>query len=93
MPIFGINLITMSESEVLEHIGTAAVKRLRKNKLSVGKPFMINSDNLPSGQSYLEYPDGTIRIVKVSADSRSFTILGELDADQAKAVRIRHGIA
>ncbi len=66
----------MSELEVLEHIGTAAVKRVRK-----------------SGQSYLEYPDGTIRIVKVSADSHSFTILAELDADEAKTVRIRHGIA
>lgn len=85
--------MTMSELEVLEHIGTAAVKRLRKSKLSAGKPFMINSDDLPSGQSYLEYPDGTIRIVKVSADSRSFTMLAELDGDQAKIVRIRHGIA
>lgn len=82
----------MSELEVLEHIGTTAVKRLRKNKLSAGKPFMINSDDLPSGQSYLEYPDGTIRIVKVSADSRSFTILEELNAGEAKAVRVSHGI-
>ena len=82
----------MSELEILEHIGTTAVRRLRESKLSAGKPFMINSDDLPSGQSYLEYPDGTIRIVKVSADSHSFTILAELDADKAKTVRIRHGI-
>lgn len=49
----------MTELEVLENIGTAAVKRLRKTKLSGGKPFMINSDDLSSGQIYLEYPAGT----------------------------------
>jgi len=83
----------MSELGVFEYIGTAAVKRLRQNKLSAGKPFMINSDDLPSGQSYLEYPDGIICIVKVSTNSRAFTIMAELDADQPKAFRTCLGIA
>lgn len=82
----------MGELEVLENIGTAAVRRLRDSKLSAGKPFMINSDELPSGQSYLEYPDGTVCIVEVSADSRSFVILDTLAAPVADAVRLRHGI-
>ena len=83
----------MSELEVLESIGTAAVKRLRDSKLSTGKPFMINSDELPSGQSYLEYPDGRVCIVEVSANSRSFVVLDTLNAKQAASVRFRHGIS
>ncbi|SEL91665.1 hypothetical protein [Parapedobacter koreensis] len=82
----------MSKLEVLENIGTAAVRRLRDSKLSAGKPFMINSDELPSGQSYLEYPDGKVCIVQVSADSRSFVILDTLAASVADSVRLRHGI-
>lgn len=83
----------MSELEVLENIGTAAVKRLRNSKLSAGKPFMINSDELPSGQSYLEYPNGKVYIVEVSADSRSFVVLDTLSAHEGDSVRLRHGIS
>jgi len=93
MPIFEYNLISMSELEVLENIGTAAVKRLRNSKLSAGKPFMINSDELPSGQSYLEYPDGKVCIVQVSTDSHSFAVLDTLDTQQADSVRLLHGIS
>ncbi|WP_257670955.1 hypothetical protein [Parapedobacter tibetensis] len=63
IPIFEYKLISMSELEVLENIGTSAVRRLRNSKLSTGKPFMINADELPSGQSYLEYPDGKVWVV------------------------------
>ena len=36
----------MSDLEVLENIGTAAVERLRKAELAGGVPFMINSKEL-----------------------------------------------
>jgi hypothetical protein len=38
-----------------EKIGTLAVKNLRVKKLHNGIPFMINSRELPIGQTYLEY--------------------------------------
>jgi len=77
----------MSDLEILEKIGTDAVLRLRKSKLSTGKPFMINSKNLPSKQSYLEYPDGSIKIVTVAADAHSFEIIRTLSDDEAESIR------
>ena len=44
----------MSDLEVLENVGTAAVKRLRKQELAAGFPFMINSKDLPSIQCYMD---------------------------------------
>ncbi|MGN6398483.1 MAG: hypothetical protein ACTHMI_23135 [Mucilaginibacter sp.] len=82
----------MSELEILEKIGTDAVLRLRKKKLAAGKPFMINSKDLPSTQSYLEYPDGSINIVTVAADSRSFEIVRKLSDKEAQSVRYRFSL-
>jgi hypothetical protein len=77
----------MSELEILENIGTVAVLELRKKKLTSGQPFMINSDDLPSKQSYMEYPDGSINIVTISSNERSFTIIRKLSFEEAKQVR------
>lgn len=44
----------------MERTGNAAVKKLRITKLRNGHPFMINSEDLPGYQCYLEYPDGSI---------------------------------
>ncbi|MCO5945998.1 hypothetical protein [Mucilaginibacter flavidus] len=77
----------MSDLEILEKKGTDAVLRLRSNKLAAGKPFMINSKDLPSKQSYLEYPDGSINIVIVAADARSFEIIRKLSDKEAQSVR------
>ncbi|HEY5325989.1 MAG TPA: hypothetical protein VIJ27_03235 [Mucilaginibacter sp.] len=77
----------MSDLEVLENIGTDAVKRLRKQKLESGRPFMINSKELPSKQSYMEYPDKTISIVTAGLDSRSFITLRKLSEAEAGAIR------
>ena len=43
------------------------IKSLRKEKLSQGLPFMINSEDLPSYQCYLEYPDGSIKIAEANS--------------------------
>jgi hypothetical protein len=44
----------MNEVERLAKIGTDAVIKLRKEQLAAGEFFMINSNDLPSKQSYLE---------------------------------------
>jgi len=77
----------MSDLEVLENIGTAAVMQLRKEKLASGKSFMINSEELPAKQSYMEYPDGTINIVTIAPDERSFVTIRKLSDTEAQAVR------
>jgi hypothetical protein len=83
----------MSDLEVLEKIGTDAVLKLRRDKLATGKPFMINSTDLPSKQSYLEYPDGSINIVTVASDTRSFDVIRKLSNKEAESVRYRFGLS
>jgi len=82
----------MSDLEVLENIGTAAVMHLRKEQLAAGEFFMINSDELPAMQAYLEYPDGSINLVAVAPDERSFTTLRKLSDGEAQALRDRFNL-
>ena len=63
------------------------IKSLRKEKFSQGLPFMINSDELPSYQCYLEYPDGWIKIVEAYSIGSDFKIVGELDFLNAAVFR------
>lgn len=70
--------------------GTAAVVRLRKQKLSSGHPFMINSRKLPKGQCYLEYPDGTIKLAEISSTKRDFIIIKELNTIEGTSIRKLH---
>lgn len=69
---------------------TKAIKELRKKKLSQGLTFMINSDILDSSQCYLEYPDGTIRIVEADTKQHDFQIVYELTKRDADAVRRKY---
>lgn len=77
----------MDSIEKLQEISANVVRNLRKKKLSMGHPFMINSGNLPANQSYLEYPDASIKIVSVASNSRSFTEVRRLSNQEAAAVR------
>jgi len=63
------------------------IKSLRKEKLSQGLPFMINSDMLPSYQCFLEYPDGSIKIVEANSKESDFKIIEELDFLNAEVLR------
>ena len=63
------------------------IKSLRKEKLSRGIPFMINSDDLPSHQCYLEYPDGTIKIAEANSSESDFIIIEELDFLNAELIK------
>ena len=65
----------MLQIQEIERNGTAAVKRLRLKKLSNGLPFMINTKDLPGNQCYMEYPGGTIELVKIARSDRKSTRL------------------
>ncbi len=77
----------MGTIEELKTISGTVVRRLRRQKLDNGKPFLIWSDKLPKNQSYLEYPDHSIKIVTVSPDLMSFTVVEELTNIQAQVLR------
>lgn len=80
----------MGTIEELKEISGTVVRRLRKQKLDKGKTFMIWSSALPKNQSYLEYPDNSIKIVSVAPDHRSFTVIRELTRQQAQSIRKKH---
>lgn len=82
----------MGELEVIERIGTNAVKKLRESKLAAGLPFMINSKDLPSKQCYLEFPDHSIQIVTVSADAHSFITIQILEPQEADLIRLKYSL-
>lgn len=83
----------MSTLQNIEKKGTAAVKRLRRQKLASGLTFMINSGDLPSNQCYLEYPDGSIHQVVLAENKRDFNLIRELSPQESKALRIRYKLA
>ena len=74
--------------ETIQKAGTAAVKRLRKQKFARGLPFMINSGKLPQDQSYLEYPDGKMVIIQLSHANNNFIIIAEIPDEIS--ITIRH---
>lgn len=77
----------------MESAGTEAVKRLRKQKLMNGHPFMINSRSLPKGQCYLEYPDGIIKIASLSPSKAEFTILKNLTSTESSLIRKQYHLS
>lgn len=78
----------MGTIDELKVISGTVVRRLRRQKLDSGKPFLIWSKMLPKNQSYLEYPDHTIKIVTVAPNLKSFMIIEELTNVQAQVIRV-----
>ena len=76
----------------LEKSGIEAVRMLRKSKLNMGVPFMINSKELPSTQCYLEYPNGYINLVTIGEDKSDFKIITELTLVQSNTIRKKYKI-
>ena len=72
---------SLNPMEAKSHIKTALkeIRSLRKRRLNDGLTFMINSDSLPIGQCYLEFPDGIIVIAEANSKDADFTIIEELD--------------
>lgn len=73
-----------------EFAALKAIKELRKKKLSQGLPFMINSDVLISSQCYLEYPDGSIKIVEANTKKHDFHVVYELSERDADHIRRKY---
>lgn len=82
----------MNRTKVIEKIGSDAVRRLRKIKLSNGKPFMITSKDLPAKHIYLEFPDRSIKIVTLSSNDHDFKVLETLNLSEAASLRKRYGL-
>ncbi len=86
-------VITVMETlQIKQSAGTDAVKKLRKKKLLLGYPFMINSKTLPAGQFYIEYPSGVIKLAVISKSKRDYEILRELNSEEAGELRIKHDL-
>jgi hypothetical protein len=77
----------MSTVEIAGQKGTHAVRKLREQKLKKGLPFMINVKELSSNQCYLEYPNGTIKLVTVLHASRDIDVIRELSLTEATLLR------
>lgn len=65
------------------------VKKLREQKLRAGLPFMINVKELASHQCYLEYPNGSIKLVSIISSSRDINVVSELNTSEANNLRKR----
>jgi hypothetical protein len=48
---------------------------------------MINAKNLPSNQSYLEFPDHSIKLVGISANQIDFNVISVLSKEEAIQIR------
>lgn len=70
-----------------ERSAARAIKLLRKKKLSQGLPFMINSHLLPYDQCYMEYPNGSIEIVKANSEGSNFKVIETLDHISTELLR------
>lgn len=71
----------------LEQAGLLAVQQLRKKNHSKGHPFMINTPSLPIGQCYLEFPDGTIQLVRINRSKKDFEAVRELSFEEQLLIR------
>lgn len=82
----------MGTIEELKIVSGTVVRRLRKQKLDNGKPFLIWSKKLPKNQSYLEYPDHSIKIVTVAPNFKSFMVIKELNNVQSQVILREHNL-
>lgn len=81
----------MTALQTIETIGNKAVQKLRLQKLLNGRPFMINSKELEVNQCYLEYPNGTIKLVYLKNSAKEFTVIRALSSAEEHTLRIKYG--
>ena len=79
----------MSTIKITSKRGTNAVKKLREQKLRNGLPFMINVKELSTNECYLEYPNGSIKLITVVHSTRDIDIVRELSLTEATLLRRR----
>lgn len=80
----------MTALQTIAQIGTEAVRKLRLQKLRNGRPFMINSPDLPSKQCYLEYPDGSIKLVELNKSGNDFVLIRILSHGEEQTIRRKY---
>jgi len=76
----------MTTVQAISKMGTAYVRKLREIKLKSGLPFMINVKELSTNQCYLEYPDGSIKLMAVS-EASEMNVVRELSTTEANKLR------
>jgi len=79
----------MSTIKITSKKGTDAVKKLREQKLRNGLPFMINVKELSTNECYLEYPNGSIKLITVVHSTRDIDVVRELSLTEATLLRRR----
>jgi hypothetical protein len=79
----------MSTVQTTSKKGTTSVKKLRELKLRSGLPFMINVKELSTDQCYLEYPDGSIKLISIVHSATDMNVVRELTAIEATQLRHR----
>jgi hypothetical protein len=81
----------MTALQTIEKIGNEAVQKLRLQKLSSGRPFMINSKELEINQCYLEHPNGMIQLVYLKNAAKEFTVIRTLSSSEERFLREKYG--
>jgi hypothetical protein len=71
----------------LEKSGLLAIRMLRRHHHKQGFPFMINMSSLPPGQCYLEFPNGTIQLVKINRTREDFEVIRELTRQEQISIK------
>ena len=77
-------------SSTIEERAKEVIGQIRKETLQRGEPFMVYDNNLPAGQYYMEYPEGDICIVSVSAEKNDFIVQQELSVYEVTNLRRKH---
>jgi len=79
----------MAIRRITSNRNSIVVKKLRDQKLRAGLPFMINVKELSSNQCYLEYPNGSIKLVSIISSTRDINVIKELNSSDANKLRKR----
>jgi hypothetical protein len=82
----------MTQAQRLGYIGHSTLMKVRFNKLKRGRPFMINSPDLPSHQCYMEYADGKITVEQINESGNDFTTVRVLNAKETRQLRLALGL-
>lgn len=67
--------------------GSAAIRALRTKRLSQGLPFMINIKGMDNATCYLEYPDGSIHLVRQAPNATDFETIYVLPVAESKKLK------
>ncbi len=71
----------------MQQVGSEAVGDLRLQKLTSGRPFMINSSELSSDQCYIEFPDGSIKLVSLISSKSDYSVIKKLSLTETNELR------